>query len=242
MDELVKSVAEIIKESSNIVFMGGAGVSTESGIPDYRSNSGLYNESSQIDNLPSRSTHTLFVNSPDVFYQVYRSKRIFPNAKPNLAHEALVRMEKANKLKAIITQNIDTLHQIAGSQNVIELHGSIKHNHCTKCNKHFDLSYIIESSQLVPLCNECGGIIKPDVVLYEENLSTEVVQQEIYYIQNADVLIVGGTSLDVHPAASYLQYFSGKYLVLINKSPTPYDYDADILINQSIGLVLSQVI
>ena len=241
MDKSITQLAEIIEQSSNIVFFGGAGVSTESGIPDYRSTSGLYNESEESDNLPKILTHTLFVDTPEIFYQVYRSKRIYPQAKPNLAHEALVRMEQAGKLKAIITQNIDTLHQMAGSKNVIELHGSIRHNYCTQCNKHFDLSYIIASSLLVPHCDECNGTLKPDVVLYEERLSECVINQAISYIRNAEVLIVGGTSLNVYPAASYLRYFTGNHLVLINKSATEYDDQATLVIRQSIGQTLSLV-
>ena len=227
-----------IQESSHIVFFGGAGVSTESGIPDFRSQDGLYNQ--EYDYPPETIiSHSFFMRNPEEFYRFYKNKMIFRNAKPNAAHLALAKLEQEGKLKAVITQNIDGLHQMAGSKNVIELHGSIHRNYCTKCHKFYDLDYIIQSYG-VPKCS-CGGIIKPDVVLYEEGLNNDDIENAIRYISEADTLIIGGTSLVVYPAAGLIRYFRGKHLVVINMSPTQTDSQADLLIADKIGKVLGQL-
>ena len=234
-DELKK----VIDESNNIVFFGGAGVSTESGIPDFRSVDGLYNQKYKF---PPETilSHTFFMNKTEDFYDFYRDKMICLSAKPNKAHTALARLEQQGKLKAVITQNIDGLHQLAGSKNVFELHGSVHRNYCMKCHKFYDITAITESKG-VPKCS-CGGVIKPDVVLYEEGLDDETVRTAIKYISNAEVLIVGGTSLNVYPAASFLDYFRGKTIILLNKSATSFDSRADIVIHDPIGQVLSEVV
>lgn len=230
---------EILSNSGNIVFFGGAGVSTESGIPDFRSTDGLYNQ--KYDYPPETIlSHTFFINHTKEFYDFYRDKMLFLNVKPNPAHEALARLEEKGKLKAVVTQNIDGLHQAAGSKNVLELHGSVHRNTCLQCGKFFGVEAIIQSKG-VPLCG-CGGIIKPDVVLYEEGLDDTTVMRATAAISNAEVLIVGGTSLNVYPAAGLIRYFSGKKLILINKSSTPLDGEADIIIHESIGKVLSSAV
>lgn len=232
----------VINNSSNIVFFGGAGVSTESNIPDFRSCSGLYNNENEFSYPPEVIlSHSFFINHTEEFFKFYKSKMIFKNATPNLAHNALVRLEQMGKLKTVITQNIDGLHQEAGSKNVLELHGSIHRNYCTHCGKFYDLNYILNSNTIVPICEECNSLIKPDVVLYEEELDMTTINKSINYISNADTLIIGGTSLVVYPAAGLIQYFSGKNLILINKDSTPYDNEANIVINDSIGKVLSEV-
>lgn len=230
------TLQQIIDESSRIVFFGGAGVSTESGIPDFRSADGLY---SQKYKFPPEQivSHTFFVKYPEEFFRFYKDRMIFPKAKPNAAHKKLAELEKAGKLHAVITQNIDGLHQAAGSVNVIELHGSVHRNYCMKCGKFCPLSAVTESEG-VPKC-DCGGCIKPDVVLYEESLKTEDIERAVYEIENADCLIIGGTSLAVYPAAGLVRYFKGKYIVVINKSEL--DADADLVINDSIGKVLEQI-
>lgn len=239
IDELKK----IINDSSNIVFFGGAGVSTESNIPDFRSETGLYKTKNNYSYPPEvMLSHTFFKNHPEDFFEFYKAKMIFKDAKPNAAHYALAELEKKGKVKAVITQNIDGLHQAAGSKNVLELHGSIHRNYCLSCGKHFDLDYVINSSSSIAKCDECGGMIRPDVVLYEEGLDNEVINKTVQYIRQADVLIVGGTSLVVYPAAGLIRYFSGSKLVLINKSTTPYDKDADLIIDDSIGKVLNSVL
>ncbi|MDD6488821.1 MAG: NAD-dependent protein deacylase [Clostridia bacterium] len=234
-DELKK----VIDKSNNIVFFGGAGVSTESGIPDFRSVDGLYNQKYKF---PPETilSHTFFMNRTEDFYDFYRDKMICLSAKPNKAHIALAKLEQQDKLKAVITQNIDGLHQLAGSKNVFELHGSVHRNYCMNCHKFYDVTAITESKG-VPKCS-CGGIIKPDVVLYEEGLDDETVRNAIRYISNAEVLIVGGTSLNVYPAASFLDYFRGKTIILLNKSRTSFDSRADIVIHDPIGQVLSAVV
>ena len=232
----------IIKNSSNIVFFGGAGVSTESCIPDFRSADGLYNVKNELKFPPEVIlSHSFFVNHTEDFFKFYKINMIFSDAIPNDAHITLSKLELRNKLKALITQNIDGLHQMAGSKNVYELHGSIHRNYCMKCNKFFDLNYIISSKTIVPICNSCGGIVKPDVVLYEESLDMAVLESSIKAISIADTLIVGGTSLVVYPAANLIKYFNGKNLILINKSSTPYDDQANLVIHDSIGKVLSNV-
>lgn len=230
------TLQQIIDNSSRIVFFGGAGVSTESGIPDFRSADGLY---SQQYKFPPEQivSHTFFTKYPEEFFRFYRDRMIFPKAKPNAAHKKLAELELAGKLHSVITQNIDGLHQAAGSINVIELHGSVHRNYCMDCGKFYPLSAVTESEG-VPRC-ECGGRIKPDVVLYEESLKNEDITRAVYEIENADTLIIGGTSLVVYPAAGLVRYFKGKYIVVINKSEL--DADADLVINDSIGKVLDAI-
>lgn len=230
-----KKLKEWIERSDNIVFFGGAGVSTESNIPDFRSVDGLYNQ--EYDYPPETIlSHSFFLHKTEEFYRFYRNKMLFPNAKPNKAHLALAKLEQAGKLKAVITQNIDGLHQAAGNKNVLELHGSVLRNYCMRCHKFYSLSNIMETSGL-PHC-ECGGLIKPDVVLYEEGLDQTVINKSVEAIRNADMLIIGGTSLTVYPAAGLIDYYHGNKLVLINKSATSKDSVADLVISDSIGSVL----
>lgn len=238
VDKKIAKLKEIIDASENVVFFGGAGVSTESGIPDFRSVDGLYNQKYKYppETIISRS---FYMRNPEEFYRFYKDKMIFKDAMPNDAHKKLAELEAKGKLKAVITQNIDGLHQMAGSRNVIELHGSIHRNYCTRCNKFYNLDAIIESEG-VPKCS-CGGIIKPDVVLYEEGLKNEDIENAIRYISEADTLIIGGTSLVVYPAAGLIRYFRGKHLVVINMSPTQTDSQADLLIADKIGKVLGQI-
>lgn len=227
-----------VSESSHIVFFGGAGVSTESGIPDFRSVDGLYHQ--KYDYPPETIlSHSFFIRNPKEFYKFYRDKMLIANAKPNITHLKLAELEKSGKLSAIVTQNIDGLHQAAGSKTVYELHGSTLRNYCEKCHKFYDVNYI-KNSQGVPLC-DCGGIIKPNVVLYEEGLDDSTISNSIKAIANADMLIVGGTSLAVYPAAGLLQYYTGNRLVLINKSSTPLDNNADLLLQCGLGEVFSQI-
>ncbi len=234
----MNGLQEIIDDSEKIVFFGGAGVSTESGIPDFRSVDGLYNQ--KYDYPPETIiSHSFFVRYPEEFYRFYRDKMIFPDAKPNDAHKKLAELEKCGKLSAVVTQNIDGLHQMAGSKNVIELHGSVQRNYCTKCGKFYPLSAITESAG-VPKC-ECGGTIKPDVVLYEESLKTEDIERAVSEISAADTLIIGGTSLVVYPAAGLVRYFKGKHLAVINKSEINAN-NAELVINDSIGKVMSKII
>lgn len=236
MDDSRKRLQEIIDESDNIVFFGGAGVSTESGIPDFRSVDGLYHQ--KYDYPPETIlSHTFFVRNTKEFYRFYKDKMLCLDVKPNAAHLKLAEMEEKGKLKAVVTQNIDGLHQMAGSKRVLELHGSVHRNYCQKCGKGYDAFYMKNSEGAVPTC-ECGGIIKPDVVLYEEGLDQQTIQDAIYYISHADVMIIGGTSLAVYPAAGLIDYFRGRHLVVINKAPTPRDKQADLLISDSIGEVL----
>lgn len=242
MNTEIERLTKILKESNNIVFFGGAGVSTESGIPDFRSSNGLYNDSNKVQYSPEEIlSHSFFFSHTKEFYDFYKNKMIYTNAKPNKAHIALAKLESEGKLKAIITQNIDGLHQEAGSKKVFELHGSIHRNYCTSCNKFYPLDFILKSKD-IPICTECGGIIKPDVVLYEEPLDETTLNASVRAIMNADTLIIGGTSLVVYPAASLIRYFRGKNLILINKSSTQYDNLASLCINDSIGEVLSKVI
>lgn len=242
MNKEIEKLSEIINNSNNIVFFGGAGMSTESGIPDFRSSSGLFNEKLNITLTPEQLvSHTYFTRYPEQFFNFYKTKLIYPNAKPNAGHLALAKLEEIGKLKAIITQNIDGLHQIAGSKNVFELHGSVHRNYCTSCNS-FYTSEFVTTSQGVPLCTKCGEIVKPDVVLYEEMLDDDVIQGAVKAIASADTLIIGGTSLVVYPAAGLINYFSGKNLILINKTSTPADSNATLIIRDSIGKVLSKAI
>lgn len=234
----IEQLAEIVKNSHSIVFFGGAGVSTESGIPDFRSVDGLYNQ--QWDYPPETIlSHSFFMEKTDEFYRFYHAKLLCPGVKPNAAHIRLAELEKEGKLSAIVTQNIDGLHQAAGSERVYELHGSVMRNYCMKCGKFHDFDYMY-NSEGVPRC-ECGGLIKPDVVLYEEGLDDATVSGSIKAISEADTLIIGGTSLNVYPAAGLIRYFRGNNLVIINMSPTNVDSQADLLICDKIGKVLSQV-
>ena len=229
---------QIINESNNIVFFGGAGVSTESGIPDFRSVDGLYNQ--KYDYPPEEIlSHTFFNAQTEYFYDFYRDKMLVLDAEPNAAHLKLAELEHAGKLTAVVTQNIDGLHQKAGCKNVFELHGSVHRNYCTSCHKFYNAEYI-KSSKGVPRCN-CGEIIKPDVVLYEEGLDDNTVSGAINAIKNADCLIVAGTSLNVYQAAGFIRYFCGKYFVLINRDPTPADSMADLVIHDMVGKVLSAI-
>lgn len=228
-----------ITESHNIVFFGGAGCSTESGVPDFRSQDGLYHQ--QYAYPPETIlSHTFFVQNTAEFYRFYQDKMLPLDAKPNPAHLALAKLEQQGKLKAVVTQNIDGLHQAAGSRAVFELHGSVHRNYCTKCHKFFDAHYM-KAAQGVPHCDSCGGLIKPDVVLYEEGLDEDTMYAAVQAIRAADVLIVGGTSLVVYPAAGLLRYYSGSRLVLINLGETPYDSSADLVIHGRIGEVFSQI-
>lgn len=237
MEKLIENLKSIINDSNNIVFFGGAGVSTESNIPDFRSEKGLYNAVSNYGYPPEEMlSRTFFENNTEVFYKYYKENMLYLDAKPNNAHLALAKLEQQGKLKAIITQNIDGLHQLAGSKNVIELHGSVHRNYCRKCKKFYDANYI-KNSNGIPKC-ECGGMIKPDVVLYEESLDYNSIEKAINYIENANTLIIGGTSLAVYPAASFINYFKGENLILINKTPTSYDKMATLVINEKIGEVL----
>lgn len=238
----IEKLKAIIDDSDNIVFFGGAGVSTESNIPDFRSAAGLYTTSKNSKFPPEYMlSHTCYKRDTKDFFEFYKTKMIYTKAKPNLAHIALTELERKGKLKAIITQNIDGLHQMAESKNVLELHGSVHRNYCTKCSKFFTLEYILENEG-IPICDECGGIIKPDVVLYEESLDMDILHKAIEYIQKADVLIVGGTSLMVYPAASLVEYYKGNKLILINKSETHYDERALLTFNKSIGEVLNNIL
>ena len=231
------TLQEIIDDSKRIVFFGGAGVSTESGIPDFRSVDGLYNQKYKY---PPEMiiSHSFFERNPEEFYRFYRDRMIFPDAKPNSAHIKLAEWEKRGIVSAVVTQNLDGLHQLAGSKNVIELHGSVHRNYCTKCGKFYPLSAVTESDG-VPRC-ECGGTIKPDVVLYEESLKSEDIENAVSEIASADTLIIGGTSLVVYPAAGLVRYFNGKHLVVINKSEINAG-NAELVINDSIGKVLGDV-
>ena len=239
MDERLR---DIIANSDNIVFFGGAGVSTESNIPDFRSESGLYNAQQKYGRSPEEMlSHSFFMRYTDTFFDYYKNNLIYRSAEPNKAHRALAKLEEQGKLKAVITQNIDGLHQKAGSRNVFELHGSVLRNYCMDCGEFYDLEYIMEEANCdggIPKCKKCGGTVKPDVVLYEEALDDDCMMGAIRAIRQADTLIIGGTSLVVYPAAGLIRYFGGNKLVLINKQATPYDSKADLVINDSIGKVM----
>ena len=231
-----------IMESQNIVFFGGAGVSTESNIPDFRGVDGLYHQEYEY---PPETiiSHSFYRSKPKEFYRFYKNKMLFPDAKPNPAHLALAKLEEVGELKAVITQNIDGLHQAAGSKNVLELHGSVRRNHCTRCMKFFSLEEMISSmgEDGIPRCT-CSGVIKPDVVLYEESLDESVLSKSVAYISQADLLIIGGTSLTVYPAAGLIDYYRGSKMVLINKTVTPMDEKANLVISGSIGEVLHDAV
>ena len=241
MNTEIEKLTQILRDSNNIVFFGGAGCSCESGIPDFRSASGLWNEKLKINLTPEQLvSHTMFMKYPKEFFEFYRDKLIYPDAKPNAAHIALAKLEEMGKLKAVVTQNIDGLHQAAGSKHVYELHGSVLRNYCVKCHAFYDEKFILESKG-VPTCTKCGGNVKPDVVLYEEGLDSNTMNGALNAISNADMLIIGGTSLNVYPAAGLIDYYRGNRLVLINMSKTPMDYKADLVIYDKIGKVLSQI-
>ena len=234
IDKLIK----YIKESKRIVFFGGAGVSTESGLKDFRSKDGLYNE--KYDYPPEEIlSHHFFIDNTKEFYKFYKDKLNIGNLKYNITHEVLAKLEKAGKLSSIITQNIDGFHQMAGSKKVLELHGSIHRNYCMDCGKFYDKDYVFKSSS-IPKCT-CGGIIKPDVVLYEEGLDSDIINEAISEIEKCDLLIIGGTSLNVYPAASFIRYFRGKYMVLINRDKTNYDNLCDLVIHDSLGKVFNKI-
>lgn len=237
-EERIACLKEYVRESSRIVFFGGAGVSTESGIPDFRSTDGLYHQEWKY---PPETilSHSFFVRNTEEFYRFYKKKMLCLDAKPNAAHKKLARLEEEGKLTAVVTQNIDGLHQLAGSKKVYELHGSVHRNYCQKCGLFYDAEYMLKSEG-VPRC-ECGGLIKPDVVLYEEGLDSRTIQGAVEAISHADLLIIGGTSLAVYPAAGLIDYFTGKHLVVINRAATPRDGNADLLIQANIGEVLSGI-
>lgn len=235
----ISELKAIVEAYDNIVFFGGAGVSTESGIPDFRSVDGLYHQ--QYDYPPETIlSHTFYRKKPEEFYRFYRNKMLFTDAKPNAAHLKLAQLEAQGKLRAVITQNIDGLHQAAGSKTVLELHGSVLRNYCERCGCFYDIQYILNTAG-VPKCERCGGAIKPDVVLYEEGLNEKTLSDAVRFIHEAEVLIIGGTSLAVYPAAGLIDYFKGDKLVVINKASTPRDSFADLLIQAPIGEVLSQI-
>lgn len=236
--EALEKLQGWVRESDNIVFFGGAGVSTESGIPDFRSVDGLYNQ--KYDYPPETIlSHSFYLRKTEEFYRFYRDKMLCLTARPNAAHRKLAELEAAGKLKAVVTQNIDGLHQAAGSKKVLELHGSVLRNYCSKCGKFYDAQYILDSTG-VPTC-QCGGTIKPDVVLYEEGLDDSILSESIRCIREADMLIIGGTSLAVYPAAGLIDYYRGNKLVLVNKTPTPRDSMADLVVSGSIGELFAQI-
>lgn len=242
MNTLISKLTKILKDSNNIVFFGGAGVSTESNIPDFRSANGLWSENLKINLTPEQLvSHTMYMRYPEEFFKFYKEKLIYPDAKPNAAHIALAKLEKMGKVKAVVTQNIDGLHQAAGSKNVYELHGSVLRNYCMKCHYFYDEKFILESEG-IPTCPKCGGKVKPDVILYEEGLDDSTIRGAVNAIANADTLIIGGTSLVVYPAAGLIDYFRGKNIVLINKSSTSADNKANLVIHDAIGKVLAQAV
>lgn len=238
MNNNIETFVKWISESDNIVFFGGAGVSTESGIPDFRSPDGLYNQKYKY---PPETiiSHSFYLRNPEEFYRFYMDKMIYPEAEPSITHKALAKLEEEGKLKGVITQNIDGLHQKAGSKNVIELHGSVLRNYCSRCHKFYGVDKILESDG-IPRC-DCGGIIKPDVVLYEEGLNEADIDNAVKLIKEADILIVGGTSLGVYPAAGLINYYTKDKLILVNKTATPYDQRADLLIRDELGKVFSRI-
>ena len=238
MDNKTVQLKEWIEQSENIVFFGGAGVSTESGIPDFRGEKGIFSALNEYGYRPEKIlSHTFFMTKPEIFFKYYKKNLLYPNACPNDAHKALAQLEKQGKLKAIITQNIDDLHQKAGSQNVLELHGTLYHNYCMKCKKNFHLDYVT-NEEGITRCDACGGIVRPDVVLYEEGLNQETLERAVWHITNADMLIVGGTSLNVYPAAGLIRYYQGRKLTLINQTATSFDRSADLVIPANIAEVL----
>lgn len=244
----IEELKKIIDESNNIVFFGGAGVSTESGVPDFRSENGLWNAKTKFNARPEEIiSHSFFEARTDDFYEYYMENLVFPDVKPNATHYALAKLEQMGKLKAIVTQNIDGLHQAAGSREVYEIHGAVSRVYCQNCGKKYDAEYMLDKSHWkknshTPLCGECGGVLKPDVVLYEEPLDPTLMQKSIKAISEADTLIIGGTSLVVYPAAGFVDFFHGSHLVLINKQETGFDSRADLVIHDSLGKVFSSVV
>lgn len=242
MNEKIEQLSKIFKESNNIVFFGGAGVSTASDIPDFRSSTGLYSKKLNRNFTPEQAvSHTFFMRYPEEFFEFYKENLVYPEAKPNDCHIALAKLEELGKLKAVVTQNIDGLHQAAGSKTVYELHGSVLRNYCTRCMESYDANYVLNADG-VPKCSKCGGVVKPDVVLYEEGLDDNIVSGAIQAIREAETLIIGGTSLIVYPAAGLINYFKGKKLVLINKSATSADNKADLVINDDIAKVMKEAV
>lgn len=242
MNKKAEQFAQILKKSENIVFFGGAGVSTASNIPDFRSSNGLYSKKLNQNFTPEQAvSHTFFVQHQDEFFNFYKKNLVYPDAKPNDCHIALAKLEEMGKLRAVVTQNIDGLHQAAGSKVVYELHGSVLRNYCTKCMRFYDVEYIMKANG-IPKCEKCGAVVKPDVVLYEEGLDDNVVSGAIHAISQADTLIIGGTSLIVYPAAGLINYFKGKNLVLINKSVTSADSKADLVINDDIARIFKEAV
>ncbi|MCI5704938.1 MAG: NAD-dependent protein deacylase [Pseudoflavonifractor sp.] len=237
--EGLEKLQKWLDESRSAVFFGGAGVSTESGIPDFRSVDGLYNQSYRYppETIISRS---FFARDPEEFYRFYREKMLWLDAEPNAAHRKLAELERAGRLAAVVTQNIDGLHQKAGSRVVLELHGSVHRNYCMKCHKSFDAAYV-KNAPGIPRCDVCGGVVKPDVVLYEESLDDKTLREAVRRIEAADLLVVGGTSLAVYPAAGLIQYYRGNRLVLINRTPTPYDSQADLILTENIGALMGKL-
>lgn len=238
----MSTLTQLLESSNRVVFLGGAGVSTESGIPDFRSATGLYQDTSSPIPPETIISHSFFMRHPDTFYAYYRDHLCYPDAHPGPAHWALADLEHMGKLLAIITQNIDGLHQAAGSQRVLELHGSVHRNYCMQCHKHFDLAYILSAPTITPMCDVCGGMIRPDVVLYEEPLDQGVLHAAVESLAQADLLIVAGTSLTVYPAAGLIDYYGGKNLVLINRTPTPYDSRATLVLHEDVGPTLHQAV
>ena len=237
MTATIEQLREAVQKAKTVVFFGGAGVSTESGIPDFRSVDGLYNQ--KYDYPPETIlSHTFFVRHPEEFYRFYHDKLLSHDAQPNAAHKKLAEWEQQGKLNAVITQNIDGLHQAAGSKKVLELHGSVLRNHCMQCNRFYDVD-AVKAAKCVPYCEHCGGIIKPDVVLYEESLDNDVMDEAVRCIREADMMIIGGTSLAVYPAAGLIHYFRGDTLALVNRDPTPMDARADLVLHEKIGAVFS---
>lgn len=242
MQDKIEELAKILRESHNIVFFGGAGVSTASGIPDFRSSNGLYSQKLNRHFTPEQAvSHSFFVRYTEDFYDFYKKHLVYPEARPNACHKALVKLEEMGKLKAVVTQNIDGLHQAAGSKKVYELHGSVLRNYCMSCHAFYNADYVMQADG-VPKCEKCGSVVKPDVVLYEEGLDDEVISGAIQAISEADTLIIGGTSLVVYPAAGLIDYFNGKYLVLINKSTTSADRKADLVINDDLAKVMKEAV
>lgn len=242
MTDKIEALSMILRESDNIVFFGGAGVSTASGIPDFRSSNGLYSKKLGRNFSPEQAvSHSFLLQHPEEFFEFYKSNLIYPDVKPNACHYALVKLEEMGKLKAIVTQNIDSLHQKAGSKVVYELHGTVKRNYCTKCHALYKDEYILKTEG-IPKCEKCGGMVRPDVVLYEEGLDQEIIENAICAISKADTLIIGGTSLVVYPAAGLIDYFRGKNLVLINKTPTSADSRANFVINDDIAKVMEEAV
>ena len=242
MNDKIAKLVQIIQDSNRIVFFGGAGVSTASGIPDFRSSEGIYSKKLDKHFSPEQAvSHSFFIHHPEDFYEFYKKNLVYPKAEPNDCHKALARLEAMGKLKAIVTQNIDGLHQAAGSQKVYELHGSVLRNYCMKCHKFYDEDYVL-TVEGVPLCEKCGGVVKPDVVLYEEGLDQEVISRAVSAIAMADTLIIGGTSLMVYPAAGLIDYFRSSNLVLINKSSTSAENKADLVIYDDIAKVMKEAV